>query len=101
MRILHVLGTRPNFVKMAPVIAACRERFGEAESVIVHTGQHYDRAMSEIFFAELGVPAPDHMLGVGSGSHAEQTARVLERLEPVLERERPGIVLGAGDVHST
>ncbi|HYH62616.1 MAG TPA: UDP-N-acetylglucosamine 2-epimerase, partial [Solirubrobacterales bacterium] len=77
-RLLHVVGTRPNFVKMAPVIAACRERFGEAENVIVHTGQHYDRAMSDIFFSELGVPEPDYMLGVGSGSHSEQAARVIE-----------------------
>ena len=99
--ILHVVGARPNFVKMAPVIAEARTRFGEAESVIVHTGQHYDQAMSEIFFSELGVPAPDHMLGVGSGSHAEQTARVLERLEPVLRDERPDVVLVPGDVNST
>ena len=70
-------------------------------SVVVHTGQHYDRAMSEIFFEELGVPEPDHMLGVGSGSHGEQTARVLERLEPVLRDERPDLVLVPGDVNST
>jgi UDP-N-acetylglucosamine 2-epimerase (non-hydrolysing) len=101
MRIVHVVGTRPNFVKMAPVIAAVRARFGDGDSVIVHTGQHYDRAMSEIFFAELGVPEPDHMLGVGSGSHAEQTARVLERLEPVLRSEKPDVVLVPGDVNST
>jgi UDP-N-acetylglucosamine 2-epimerase (non-hydrolysing) len=101
MRIVHVVGTRPNFVKMAPVIAAARARFGDGDSVIVHTGQHYDRAMSEIFFAELGVPEPDHMLGVGSGTHAEQTARVLERLEPVLRSERPDVVLVPGDVNST
>jgi UDP-N-acetylglucosamine 2-epimerase (non-hydrolysing) len=101
MRIVHVLGTRPNFVKMAPVIAATRERFGPDGSVIVHTGQHYDRAMSEIFFEELGVPEPDHMLGVGSGSHAAQTARVIERLEPVLRAEHPDLVLVPGDVNST
>jgi UDP-N-acetylglucosamine 2-epimerase (non-hydrolysing) len=101
MRIVHVLGTRPNFVKMAPVIAAARERFGPDSSVIVHTGQHYDRAMSEIFFEELGVPEPDHMLGVGSGSHSEQTARVLERLEPVLADTEPDVVLVPGDVNST
>ena len=100
MRIVHVLGTRPNFVKMAPVIAALRERDG-IESAIVHTGQHYDRAMSEIFFEELGVPEPDHLLGVGSGTHSEQTARVLERLEPVLGDERPDVVLVPGDVNST
>jgi UDP-N-acetylglucosamine 2-epimerase (non-hydrolysing) len=101
VRIVHVLGTRPNFVKMAPVIAAARERLGPSESVIVHTGQHYDRAMSEVFFEELGVPEPDHMLGVGSGTHGEQTARVLMRLEPVLRAERPDVVLVAGDVNST
>jgi UDP-N-acetylglucosamine 2-epimerase (non-hydrolysing) len=100
MRIVHVLGTRPNFVKMAPVIAAARERDGW-HNAIVHTGQHYDRAMSDVFFDELGVPQPDHMLGVGSGSHAEQTARVLERLEPVLEAESPDLVLVPGDVNST
>jgi UDP-N-acetylglucosamine 2-epimerase (non-hydrolysing) len=101
MRIVHVLGTRPNLVKMAPVIAAARDRFGPESSVVVHTGQHYDRAMSDIFFEELGVPEPDHMLGVGSGSHGEQTARVLERLEPVLREERPDLVLVPGDVNST
>jgi UDP-N-acetylglucosamine 2-epimerase (non-hydrolysing) len=101
MRIVHVLGTRPNFVKMAPVIAAARERFGAESSTIVHTGQHYDRAMSEVFFEELGVPAPDHMLEVGSGTHAEQTARVLERLDPVLREQRPDLVLVPGDVNST
>ncbi|MEO8092570.1 MAG: UDP-N-acetylglucosamine 2-epimerase (non-hydrolyzing) [bacterium] len=100
MRIVHVVGTRPNFVKMAPVIAAARERDGWHNS-IVHTGQHYDRAMSDVFFDELGVPQPDHLLGVGSGSHAEQTARVLERLEPVLEAESPDLVLVPGDVNST
>ena len=99
MRIVHVLGTRPNFVKMAPVIAACAE--AGHEGVIVHTGQHYDRAMSDVFFDELGVPEPDHMLGVGSGTHAEQTARVLERLEPVLATEQPDLVLVPGDVNST
>ncbi len=101
MRIVHVVGTRPNFVKMAPVIAACRDRFGDQGAVVVHTGQHYDRAMSEIFFEELGVAAPTHMLGVGSASHAVQTARVLERLEPVLREEAPDLVLVPGDVNST
>ena len=99
MRIVHVLGTRPNFVKMAPVIAATRD--AGHDNVVVHTGQHYDRAMSDIFFEELGVPEPDYMLGVGSGSHAEQTARVLERLEPVLRPEHPELVLVPGDVNST
>jgi UDP-N-acetylglucosamine 2-epimerase (non-hydrolysing) len=101
MRIVYVLGTRPNFVKTAPVIGALRARLPEGRHAIVHTGQHYDRLMSEIFLEELGVPAPDHMLEVGSGSHAQQTARVMERLEPVLEEERPDLVVVPGDVNST
>jgi UDP-N-acetylglucosamine 2-epimerase (non-hydrolysing) len=101
MRILCVVGTRPNMVKMAPVIGALRRRFPEWPTKTVHTGQHYDRLMSEIFLEELGMPEPDHVLGVGSGSHAEQIARVLERLEPVLEAESPDLVLVPGDVNST
>ncbi len=101
MRFLYVVGTRPNFIKTAPVIAALRDRAPDARHVIVHTGQHYDRAMSEVFFEELGVPAPDHMLEVGSGSHAQQTARTMERLEPVLEQEKPDLVIVPGDVNST
>jgi len=109
-RILHVVGARPNFVKMAPIMAAVEEwnasaagdgaavRFGQS---LVHTGQHYDVGMSDVFFRELGLPEPDHYLGVGSGSHAEQTAEVLRRLEPVLLAERPDIVLVVGDVNST
>ena len=101
MRIVHVIGTRPNLVKMAPVVAALRRRFPDWDARIVHTGQHYDRLMSEIFLEELGVPEPDHLLGVGSGTHAEQIARVLERLEPVLRAERPELVIVPGDVNST
>lgn len=101
MRIVYVVGTRPNFVKTAPVIGALRERMPEGRHAIVHTGQHYDRLMSAIFLEELGVPAPDHMLEVGSASHAQQTARVIERLEPVLEQERPDLVMVPGDVNST
>ena len=101
MRLLHVVGTRPNLVKMAPVIGTLRERFPEWPTTVVHTGQHYDRLMSEIFLEELGVPQPDHLLGVGSGSHGEQIARVLERLEPVLRAERPDLVIVPGDVNST
>jgi UDP-N-acetylglucosamine 2-epimerase (non-hydrolysing) len=101
MRIVYVIGTRPNFVKTAPVIAALRSRLPDARHAIVHTGQHYDRAMSEVFLEELDVPAPDYMLEVGSGSHAIQTARTMERLEPVLEDERPDLVLVPGDVNST
>ncbi len=101
MRLLHVVGTRPNMVKMAPVIAAARERFSDWPATIVHTGQHYDREMSEIFLEELGIGEPDHMLGVGSGTHAEQTARVIERIEPVLRERKPDLVLVPGDVNST
>ncbi len=101
MRIVYVVGTRPNFVKTAPVIGALRARLPEGTHTIVHTGQHYDRLMSEVFLEELGVPAPDHMLEVGSGSHAVQTARTMERLEPVLEAERPDVVVVPGDVNST
>jgi UDP-N-acetylglucosamine 2-epimerase (non-hydrolysing) len=101
MRIVYVVGTRPNFVKTAPVIAALRARLPQGRHTIVHTGQHYDRLMSEVFLEELGVPAPNHMLGVGSGSHAQQTARTMERLEPVLLDERPDLVMVPGDVNST
>jgi UDP-N-acetylglucosamine 2-epimerase (non-hydrolysing) len=101
MRIVYVVGTRPNFVKTAPVISALRARLPEGRHTIVHTGQHYDRLMSEVFLEELGVPAPDHMLEVGSGSHALQTARTMERLEPVLLDEQPDLVMVPGDVNST
>jgi UDP-N-acetylglucosamine 2-epimerase (non-hydrolysing) len=101
MRIVYVVGTRPNFVKTAPVIGALRARHPEGRHAIVHTGQHYDRLMSEVFLEELGVPAPDYMLEVGSGSHAAQTARTMERLEPVLADEAPDLVMVPGDVNST
>src|SRR6476661_8430350 len=101
MRILYVVGTRPNFVKTAPVIGALRERDPEGRHAIVHTGQHYDRLMSDVFLEELGVPAPDYMLEVGSGSHAAMTARTMERLEPVLADEAPDLVMVPGDVNST
>jgi UDP-N-acetylglucosamine 2-epimerase (non-hydrolysing) len=101
MRILYVVGTRPNFVKTAPVIGALRGRDPAGRHTIVHTGQHYDRLMSEVFLEELGVPAPDYMLEVGSGSHAAQTAKTMERLEPILADERPDLVMAPGDVNST
>lgn len=101
MRIVYVVGTRPNFVKTAPVIGALRARLPAGRHTIVHTGQHYDRLMSEVFLEELGVPAPDHMLEVGSGNHAQQTARVMERLEPVLAEEQPDLAIVPGDVNST
>jgi UDP-N-acetylglucosamine 2-epimerase (non-hydrolysing) len=101
MRLLHVIATRPNFVKMAPLVAALRELDPGGHHPIVHTGQHYDHNMSAIFLEELGVPEPDHMLGVGSGSHAEQLAGVIERIAPVIEAERPDLVIVPGDVNST
>jgi UDP-N-acetylglucosamine 2-epimerase (non-hydrolysing) len=101
MRILYVVGTRPNLVKTAPVVGALRTRLPDDRHVIVHTGQHYDRLMSEVFFEELGMPAPDHMLEVGSGTHAQQTARTMERLEPVLASEGPDLMIVPGDVNST
>jgi UDP-N-acetylglucosamine 2-epimerase (non-hydrolysing) len=99
--VLLVVGTRPNLVKTAPVAHALDARPEEFERVLVHTGQHYDDALSQVFLEELGVGEPDHVLATGSGSHAEQTARVLERLEPVLRDERPDLVLVPGDVNST
>jgi len=101
MRIAYVVGARPNFVKMAPVISELRRRMPDGRHALIHTGQHYDRLMSDIFLEELGVPAPDHMLGVGSASHAVQTARVMERIEPVLIEEHPDLVIVPGDVNST
>lgn len=99
MRLLHVVGTRPNFVKAGPVHAACAKR--QIEQVLVHTGQHYDDAMSSVFFRELGLPSPDVNLEVGSGRHAEQTAQVMRRLEPIVLEMRPDWVLVYGDVNST
>ena len=99
MRILHVAGARPNFPKLAPVHRAiCTTGW---EQIIVHSGQHYDEALSDRFFAELGIPHPDVNLEVGSATHAVQTARVMERLEPVLDSSRPDWVLVYGDVNST
>jgi UDP-N-acetylglucosamine 2-epimerase (non-hydrolysing) len=99
MRILSVVGARPQFVKLAPVSAAITE--GGHEHVIVHTGQHYDPALSDVFFAELGIPAPDVQLGVGSGGHGAQTGAMLGALDPVLTRYAPDWVLVYGDTNST
>jgi UDP-N-acetylglucosamine 2-epimerase (non-hydrolysing) len=99
MSILHVVGTRPNFVKAAAVFRAAADL--GLEQVLVHTGQHYDTKMSDVFFDELGIPEPDELLNVGSGSHAQQTAAVMTRLEPVLLRRGPDMVLVYGDVNST
>ena len=97
---LCVCGARPNFVKVAPVVDALAKT-GEAETLLVHTGQHYDDKMSRLFFDELGIPKPDVNLEVGSGSHATQTAEVMKRLEPVCVAHRPAWVVVVGDVNST
>jgi UDP-N-acetylglucosamine 2-epimerase (non-hydrolysing) len=99
--VMSVVGTRPNFMKTAPVIAALARSARRVRHTLVHTGQHYDDAMSRVFVEQLGVGEPDHMLDVGSGTHAAQTARVMERIEPILEQERPDILLVPGDVNST
>jgi UDP-N-acetylglucosamine 2-epimerase (non-hydrolysing) len=98
--IVHIVGARPNFMKIAPILAACAKRPG-LRSTLVHTGQHYDEGMSTLFFEQLRIPRPDVNLEVGSGSHAAQTAAVLQRFEPVLLEYRPDLVLVVGDVNST
>ena len=100
MHILHVVGARPNLMKVAPVMGAL-QRYSEIKQTLVHTGQHYDANMSDVFFQQLGIPAPDANLGVGSGSHAWQTAQIMTRLEPVLLEGKPNLVLVYGDVNST
>jgi UDP-N-acetylglucosamine 2-epimerase (non-hydrolysing) len=99
MHILHVVGARPNFMKAAPVLRALAAR--GAGQTLVHTGQHYDRNMSDIFFTQLSIPEPDWNLGVGSGSHARQTADIMTAFEPVVLETKPDIVLVYGDVNST
>src|ERR1700680_2200374 len=100
MHVLHVVGARPNFMKAAPVIRAL-EKWPEARRTLVHTGQHYDKNLSEIFFSQLNIPEPDVNLEVGSGSHARQTAEVMTRFEPVVLERKPDVVLVYGDVNST
>jgi UDP-N-acetylglucosamine 2-epimerase (non-hydrolysing) len=97
MRFLHVVGARPNFVKVAPVMRALRSH----DQILVHTGQHYDRNMSDVFFQELEIAEPDLNLGVGSGNHGEQTAHIMLRLEPAVAEQKPDCVLVYGDVNST
>jgi UDP-N-acetylglucosamine 2-epimerase (non-hydrolysing) len=99
--VVSVVGTRPNFMKMAPIVRALAREPAAFRHVLIHTGQHYDEAMSRIFLEELAVGEPDFMLDVGSGTHAAQTARVMERIEPVLTSLRPDLVLVPGDVNST
>src|ERR1700741_333110 len=99
MKVLHVVGARPNFMKAAPLLRVLRSR-GIAQ-VLVHTGQHYSANMSDVFFEQLSIPEPDVNLGIGSGSHACQTAEAMIRFEPVVFEHKPDIVLVYGDVNST
>jgi UDP-N-acetylglucosamine 2-epimerase (non-hydrolysing) len=108
MRLMIVVGARPNFMKAAPILDSISRhntvRSNESEKIhpiLVHTGQHYDAAMSDAFFADLKLPHPDVFLGVGSGSHAAQTAEVMRRFEEVLLREKPDVLVVLGDVNST
>ena len=113
VKIITVVGARPNFMKAAPILASIQQHNQRAarggsdgsavaiESVLVHTGQHYDEAMSDRFFADLHIPKPDIHLGVGSGSHAGQTAEIMKKFEEVLLREKPALLIVVGDVNST
>jgi UDP-N-acetylglucosamine 2-epimerase (non-hydrolysing) len=100
MKLLFVAGARPNFMKVAPLLRECEEREG-IRAILVHTGQHYNAELSDVFFRDLGIRPPDHALNVGSGSHAEQTAEIMRRFEPVCLAERPDVVVVVGDVNST
>src|SRR5689334_18237878 len=101
LKVINVVGARPNFMKVAPIVAAMKQRPAQFQPLVVHTGQHYDAAMSDSFFLDLNLPQPDVHLGVGSASHAAQTAAVMERFEPVVLQEKPDWVLVVGDVNST
>src|SRR5580700_2801836 len=99
MLVCNVVGARPNFMKIAPIVMELRRR--DVSQRLVHTGQHYDAAMSKVFFDELGMPEPDVYLGVGSGTHAQQTARVMVAIEEECLQYKPDIVIVGGDVNST
>lgn len=100
MKILNIVGARPNFMKVAPLHRAFQKK-SEIESKIVHTGQHYDAKMSDVFFNQLELPKPDYFLGIGGGSHTQQTAKIMLEFEKVMEVEQPDLVLVVGDVTST
>jgi hypothetical protein len=96
-----VAGARPNFMKIAPIVRALQARADRFEFKIIHTGQHYDREMNDVFFEELGIPKPDYHLGAGGGSHATQTAKIMVAFEEICQQARPDCVLVVGDVNST
>ena len=101
LKVINVVGARPNFMKVAPIVDAMRRREREFAPFVVHTGQHYDEMMSDAFLRDLNLPEPNIYLGVGSASHAAQTAAVIEKFEPVVLQEKPDWVLVVGDVNST
>ncbi len=101
MKIINVVGTRPNFMKIAPILRQMRKYAAAFQPILIHTGQHYDYEMSKVFFKDLELPEPDIYLGVGSGTHAEQTGKVMIEFEKVLIREKPDLVVVVGDVNST
>src|SRR5881296_465615 len=100
MKVLNVVGARPNFMKIAPIVEEMKG-VRDLTSILLHTGQHYDDGMSDVFFRDLGIPIPDVYLGVGSGTHAEQTARIMVEFEKVCLRHKPDLVIVVGDVNST
>lgn len=100
LKIFNIVGARPNLVKIAPLMSEMRKH-ASIQPVLVHTGQHYDEKLSDVFFRQMGIPTPDFNLDVGSGSHAWQTAEILKRLEPLLIEQKPDLVLVVGDVNST
>ena len=101
MKIMLVVGARPNFMKAAPIIERMRRYSDYLEPILVHTGQHYDQKLSALFFEDLHLPKPDIYLGVGSGSHAAQTARIMVEFEKVVLENPPDLVAVLGDVNST
>jgi len=100
MKILCTVGTRPNFIKIAPLLDEFK-KYPKFKPILVHTGQHYDYEMSEVFFKDLNIPKPDYNLGIGSGSHAEQTGKIIIEFEKVCLKEKPDLVVVVGDVNST
>src|SRR5260370_31542802 len=101
LKVINVVGARPNFMKVAPIVVAMKRREREFAPLVVHTGQHYDEMMSDAFLRDLDLHEPNVCLGVGSASHAAQTAAVMQKFEPIVLQEKPDWVLVVGDVNST